>query len=97
MIVIEPKVEVLKFPTAALLDIEKAARTCYKSEDKIKPGSGERLVAKLCENGHHAMLEFADISVKFTTDRAVYMKWCAIEWHPLPRSLNAMSITGVTV
>lgn len=71
MIVIEPRVEVLKFPTAALLDIEKAARTCYKSEGKTQPGSAESLVTKLKDSGHSAMLEFSDITVKFTTDRAV--------------------------
>lgn len=52
--------------------IELAARTCYKSEDRAAPGSAEKLVRKLVESGHHAMLEHGgDISVKFVVDRGV--------------------------
>jgi thymidylate synthase (FAD) len=40
-----------------LKKIEMVGRTCYKSEDKIKEGSAERLVASLIKNGHEAMLE----------------------------------------
>lgn len=54
-----------------LKSIEKVARTCYKSEDKIAPGSAEKLVKILVTRGHEAMLEFADITVKFTCDRGV--------------------------
>lgn len=53
--------------------IEKAARTCYKSESKITENtdSAEQLIAKLIRSGHEAMLEFADIAVMFTCDRGV--------------------------
>lgn len=51
--------------------IEKAARTCYKSEDKIKEGSAEKLIKALVTHGHEAMLEHAYISVKLITDRAI--------------------------
>lgn len=51
--------------------IEKAARTCYKSEDKIKDGSAEKMVRALVLNQHEAMLEHASITVKFITDRAI--------------------------
>ena len=40
--------------------IEKAARTCYKSEDKIKDGSAERMVKALINRHHEAMLEHGD-------------------------------------
>jgi len=51
--------------------IEKVARTCYKSEDKIKDGSAERMLRALIKNDHMAMLEHFSISVKFVTDRGV--------------------------
>jgi thymidylate synthase (FAD) len=51
--------------------IEKIARTCYKSEGKIEPGSAERLLVKLIERGHEAMLEHAILTVRCTCDRGV--------------------------
>jgi thymidylate synthase (FAD) len=51
--------------------IEKAARTCYKSEDKIADGSAEKLISALIKNGHHSVLEHVSISVRIVTDRAV--------------------------
>lgn len=41
--------------------IELVARTCYKSENKIKPGSDIKLIKKLRDLNHSAMFEFADI------------------------------------
>jgi thymidylate synthase (FAD) len=54
-----------------LRDIELAARTCYKSEDKISEDSHKKLVAKLIELNHSAMLEHAILRVKFITNRGV--------------------------
>lgn len=55
-----------------LKEIEKAARTCYKSEDKITDDSAEKLVKQLVLRGHEAMLEFGpSIAVKFICDRGV--------------------------
>ena len=54
-----------------LKTIEKVARTCYKSEDKITDESAEKIVKSLLKNGHEAMIEFYDITVKFTCDRGV--------------------------
>jgi len=55
----------------AINQINEAARTCYRSEEKAGAENGEKLVKKLKDLGQHAMLEFADITVKITTDRAV--------------------------
>lgn len=53
-------------------EIEQAARTCYKSEDKITNDSYKELVHKLIVLGHEAMLEFGpSITVKFVCDRGV--------------------------
>lgn len=70
MKLVEPYAEILNI-SGDLKTIEHAARTCYKSEDKIKDGSAERLVGTLVDRGHHAMLEFVDVTVKFYTDRGI--------------------------
>lgn len=41
--------------------IEKVARTCYKSEDKITEGSAEKMVKALAKSKHYAMLEHGTI------------------------------------
>lgn len=51
--------------------IERAARTCYKSEGSITPESGAKMVQGLIKRGHMAMLEHYTISVKFICDRGV--------------------------
>ncbi|RHM98327.1 FAD-dependent thymidylate synthase [Dielma fastidiosa] len=51
--------------------IEKVARTCYKSEEKIQEGSAEKMVASLIKSGHEAMLEHASVTVKFVVDRGI--------------------------
>lgn len=53
--------------------IERIARTCYKSEDKISidMSSAKELIGNLIKNGHEAMLEHESLSVKFICDRAI--------------------------
>ena len=53
--------------------IEKAARTCYKSEDKITENgeSAKALIKQLIKSGHEAMLEHSSLSVRFVVDRGV--------------------------
>lgn len=51
--------------------IERIARTCYRSEDAIKPGSDSKMVATLCKNHHYAMVEHISLTIKFITDRGV--------------------------
>ena len=51
--------------------IERAGRTCYKSENKITPESATKFVAGIVKRGHEAMLEHASMTVKFTVDRGV--------------------------
>lgn len=50
--------------------IERVARVCYKSEDKICEGSDKRMVRALVKGGHYAMLEHG--SIILTTDRVGY-------------------------
>lgn len=58
---------------AELQTIERAARTCYKSEVAITEDgeSAKKLIQRLIQNGHEAMLEHSFLSVKFTVDRGV--------------------------
>ena len=54
-----------------LKKIEKVARVCYKSEDKIGEGTAEKMVRALIKSNHFAMLEHFSFSVKFIVDRGV--------------------------
>lgn len=51
--------------------IEKAGRTCYKSEDKMTNETAEAFVKMLISKGHESVLEHQSLSVKFTCDRGV--------------------------
>jgi len=53
-----------------LKHIEKVARLCYKTEDRITDNSYEKLIRHLVKNGHLAMLEHASVAVKFIANRA---------------------------
>lgn len=44
--------------------IERCARTCYKSEDKIGEGTAEKMVKMLKNKGHTAMLEHGTVYLK---------------------------------
>jgi len=71
MKVIEQSHEILYHDENMLQNMELAARTCYKSEERITEDSAEKLVSSLLNRGHDAMIEFGHIAVKFITDRGV--------------------------
>lgn len=77
MKIIEPKYEILTEISEGgikeLQQIERVARICYKSEDKIvsNGSSAKKLVGFLIKQGHEAMLEHSQLSVLFTCDRAI--------------------------
>lgn len=54
-----------------LKHIEKIARVCYKSEEKITEDgeSAKKFVKMLLNRGHEAMIEHSSLSVKFIVDR----------------------------
>ena len=54
-----------------LKHIEKIARTCYKSENLISEQSAEKMIKKLVDMNHLAMIEHFSVSVLFTCDRGV--------------------------
>ncbi|MFO7911794.1 MAG: FAD-dependent thymidylate synthase [Desulfotignum sp.] len=71
MQIIDQGYEIISLPADLLQTIEAAGRTCYKSEDKITSDSAAGFVSRMRDRGHHAMIEFGDIIVRFVTNRGV--------------------------
>ncbi len=51
--------------------IERAGRTCYKSEHNISEGSAEKFIANIIKRGHESVIEHEKITVRFICDRGV--------------------------
>jgi thymidylate synthase (FAD) len=73
MKIIDPYFDILNMPAgdAVLTHIELAARTCYKSEDKISSDSAARLLRGLLKSGHHSVFEHVSASVRIVCDRGI--------------------------
>ncbi len=54
-----------------LKNIERAGRTCYKSEDKITEDSSIAFVSMLMKNTHESVIEHQSMSILFVCDRGV--------------------------
>ena len=54
----------------ALNITELATRVCYKSEDKMKEGSAEKLIKGIIKSKHFGCLEHVNLTAKFICDRA---------------------------
>lgn len=52
-------------------NIERVARTCYRSENKMIEGTAEKMVVNLIKSGHESMLEHESVTVRFIVDRGV--------------------------
>jgi len=51
-------------------DLEYFGRVCYKSENKISPDSCTNFIRRIIRSGHESVLEHANLTIKFITDRA---------------------------
>jgi len=71
MRIVKPSVELLCITPNAEELIERAGRTCYKSEDKITPGSSEKFIRMIVARGHFSVLEHATATLRFVCDRGV--------------------------
>lgn len=72
MLLINQYVEIFPLNARDLLStIERAGRTCYKSEDKITPASSSEFVRRMIKLGHEAMIEHGQISFRIVTNRGV--------------------------
>ncbi len=67
----ESLITIEQLPTDALEVIERAGRTCYKSEDKITQDSAKTFVEMVIKRGHHSVIEHANMSIRFICDRGV--------------------------
>lgn len=73
MKIIDPSFEILQISEGELIlkHLEKAARTCYKSENKITDDSAHGLLKGLLKSGHQSVFEHAVISVRIICDRGI--------------------------
>jgi len=71
MLLVKPSAEILQITEHPLHLIEKAGRTCYKSEDKITITSAGNFAEMILKRGHDSVLEHATASVRFICDRGV--------------------------
>lgn len=69
--IVEPSAELRWITPDAEKEIERAGRTCYKSEDKITGDSAGKFIRMVMERGHHSVLEHASASFRFVCDRGV--------------------------
>ena len=53
---------------AILEQIERCGRICYKSEDRISPGSAEKFITGIIERGHESVLEMAQVVFEILLD-----------------------------
>ncbi|MDR1409540.1 MAG: FAD-dependent thymidylate synthase [Oscillospiraceae bacterium] len=56
---------------AMLRRLERAGRTCYKSEERITENSAPRFVAMLLNHGHESVLEHEKVTLRIICDRGV--------------------------
>ena len=71
--VIKPSIEIIDDINGPelLKRIERAGRTCYKSEDKITDDSAEKFVRSIIARGHETVIEHEKVSVRVICDRGV--------------------------
>lgn len=72
MRIIEPYVEVQSFDGVQLMkNIEKAGRTCYKSEGAITEESYKAFIKRIIKSGHESVLEHEKVTCRIICDRGV--------------------------
>ncbi len=73
MQLIAPKIEVEKIDGIQIMKkIERACRTCYRSEGKITEDSYKTLLKNCITRGHESVLEHEKVTVRMTCDVGVY-------------------------
>jgi len=78
--------------------IELAARTCYKSEDKIAEGTADEMVEMLISRKHYAMLEHGTIYLHFKAEnRTNKLSRLFNKYYSNPYSRAKIDFTGVNV
>lgn len=73
MKIIEPYINIEKYDATKIMkNIEKACRTCYRSEDKISEDSYKSLLKNCINRGHESVLEHEKITIQMVCDIGVY-------------------------
>ena len=73
MKIIKPLIEVEDYDGIKIMkNIERACRTCYRSEGMITDDSYKRLLTNCLNRGHESVLEHEKITVRMTCDIGVY-------------------------
>ena len=73
MRIVEPWIEVEKFDGVKIMKrLERACRTCYRSEGLITDDSYKRLLSNCLTRGHESILEHEKITVRMQCDIGVY-------------------------
>lgn len=80
MRIIEPYAQILFSDTSydPMRCIEKAGRTCYKSEDKMTEDSAPEFVSRMIRSGHGAMLEHGSILLQM--DHDIFDLLSCVKW-----------------
>lgn len=73
MKIIEPKIEIEKVDYNKIMkNLERACRTCYRSEDRITDESYKTLLKNCINRGHESILEHEKITIRMVCDIGVY-------------------------
>lgn len=73
MKIIEPKIEVENYDGVKIMrSIERACRTCYRSEGLITEDSYKKLLTNCINRGHESVMEHEKITVRMTCDVGCY-------------------------
>ncbi|EPR42745.1 thymidylate synthase, flavin-dependent [Desulfovibrio sp. X2] len=73
MRIVEPSFEIMHMaePEEVLRLLELAGRVCYKSEDRVAPGTAAPFIGRIVRSGHESVIEHASATVRFVCDRGV--------------------------
>ena len=77
--------------------IERAGRTCYKSEDKITEDSAKEFVDRMIKSGHGAMLEHGTVYLAMPTETMIPIEangWGKYTKNPYSKGFRVCDVNG---
>lgn len=77
MEIIKPSIRPLRAidGAAILVELETAARKCYKSEDKLTAGNAGKVLKQCITAGHESIIEHIQLSFDVTLDNGILREW----------------------
>lgn len=73
MLLVKPEIQVENYDSIKIMkNIEKACRTCYRSESLITEDSYKKLLKNCINRGHESILEHEKITIRMVCDIGVY-------------------------